>query len=198
MIVNFLMYFSGWFLAIGLILICIGIFAESGAGRLVFSRATAAIITLIAVILMWIGLFFTGADWQKNKAAVALKEQAAKLEVADRLYKELDEKYNTLQTEKNKERVIIKTQVVTKWIPAKADENCTVNNGFVRVHNGAATSTPLTEPEPSDAEPSNVKLSQVGQVVQENYTSCNDLADRYKSLLEWYKSVKVIHDTALK
>ena len=51
MIVNFLMYFSGWFLAIGLILICIGIFAESGAGRLVFSRATAAIITLVAPIL---------------------------------------------------------------------------------------------------------------------------------------------------
>lgn len=198
MIVNFLMYFSGWFLAIGLVLIAVGVFAKSDSGHLVFNRVTAEMITLASVILMWIGLFFTGADWQKNKAAVALKEQATKLEVADRLYKELDEKYNTLQSEKDKERIVIKTQVVTKWIPAKADENCAVNNGFVRVHNGAATSTPLTESEPSDAEPSNVKLSQVGQVVQENYTNCNDLAGKYKSLLDWYKSVKVIHDTALK
>ena len=94
-----------------------------------------------------------------------------------------------------KERGATIIKEVPVYVSAKADAACTVNAGFVRVHDAAAKSLPAPEPAgAADEAPSGVALSAVAATAAENYTSCNANAEQLTQLqsllLQYQATVK--------
>jgi hypothetical protein len=80
----------------------------------------------------------------------------------------------------------VQQQVVTKFVTVKDDSACTINTGFVRLHDSVVNQV-LISPEETDTTPSDIKLSDVSSVVKENYSTCQRTAQQLKSLQEWVR-----------
>ena len=65
-----------------------------------------------------------------------------------------------------------KIKEVTTYVNTGSDTNCIINDGFVRVHNAAATGQQIGSPSESDGAASQVKLSLVASTVASNYETC--------------------------
>ncbi len=88
-----------------------------------------------------------------------------------------------VQVVKEVGRTIIKE--VPVYVSAEADRACTVNAGFVRLHDAAAAG--VLPPGPAgaaDARPAGIALSAVAETVAGNYTACHANTEQLKSLLE--------------
>ncbi|RMO79803.1 hypothetical protein ALQ33_200025 [Pseudomonas syringae pv. philadelphi] len=74
---------------------------------------------------------------------------------------------------------------VPVYVSAKADAACTVNSGFVRLHDAAATGADLSPSGGSgaaDEAPSGVALSTVAATTAANYAACNANAEQLSKL----------------
>lgn len=96
----------------------------------------------------------------------------------------------------DRERVIYKTgATITKEIPVyvtpAADAACTLNRGFVRVHDAAAANVLPGSASAADAEPAGIALSAATGVIAENYTACNAVRSQLTALQKW---VRGTHD----
>lgn len=84
------------------------------------------------------------------------------------------------------DRVRIRDRVVREYVTVESDANCTINNGFVVVHNAAATlTTPV--PSPTDVEDSDVQLSQVAITVADNYAKYHQVVAQLEALQNWIR-----------
>ena len=94
-----------------------------------------------------------------------------------------------------KERGATIIKEVPVYVSAQADAACTVNAGFVRVHDLAAADRPLPAPDiagVANEAGSGVALSTVAETVAGNYTTCNENAEQLtqlQSLLLQYKAI---------
>lgn len=76
-------------------------------------------------------------------------------------------------------------QKVPVYVSAKADAACTVNAGFVRLHDAAALALPAPEPSgAADDAPAGIALSAVGATTAANYAACNANAEQLSQLQE--------------
>lgn len=96
----------------------------------------------------------------------------------------------------DRERVIYKTgATITKEVPVyvtpAADAACTLNRGFVRLHDAAAANVLPGPASAADAEPGGIALSAATGVIAENYTTCNATRNQLTALQEW---VRDTHD----
>lgn len=66
---------------------------------------------------------------------------------------------------------------VPVYVPAQADAACTVNLGFVRLHDAAAAGELTTPARDSDAAASSIALSTVATTVAANYQTCHETAE---------------------
>lgn len=201
MITNFLMAFSGYFIAFGLVaLTTLAALALMGApGRLVMTRMSQRVVLWVGILMLCLGVFFSGADWkdQKYKALQATATQNEK--VAKAKIDELNLMLAKKKQEHDKEvQVITKTQVVTKYITKKSDAACVVPVGFVRIHDSGVAATPIAPSNENLDANSGLKLSEVGEVVRGNYLEYNVLANSHRLLQDWVKESKRIHDAAQK
>lgn len=199
MITNFLMAFSGYFIAFGLVaLTTLAALALMGAaGRLVMTRMSQRVVLWVGILMLCLGFFFSGADWkdQKYKALQATATQNEK--VAKAKIDELNLMLAKKKQEHDKEvQVITKTQVVTKYITKKSDAACVVPAGFVRIHDSGVAATPIAPSNENLDANSGLKLSEVGEVVRGNYLEYNVLANSHRLLQDWVKESKRIHDAA--
>ena len=71
------------------------------------------------------------------------------------------------------------------WI--NLDDSCTINNGFVVLHDAAAKNKVPETPRDSHAEPSGVKLSTVASTVAGNYGTCHEIRQQLESLQTWVR-----------
>lgn len=82
------------------------------------------------------------------------------------------------------------TQTIVKEVPVyvtkQDDARCVINNGFVRLHDGAAKGELPGGPTGDDGNPSGVELSTVAQTVTGNYGTCHLALSRLKEWQEWY------------
>lgn len=85
----------------------------------------------------------------------------------------------------------VKVKTVKEFVTAEADKSCTINNGFVNVHNAAAGATVLELTE-TDKDPSAVKLSDVAGVVTDNYAEYNKTKAQLESLQEWVRDQQTL------
>lgn len=91
-----------------------------------------------------------------------------------------------------RERVIYKTgKTITKEVPVyvtpAADAACTLNRGFVRLHDAAAANVLPGPAEPADAGPAGIALSAATEVIADNYTTCHATRNQLVKLRDWVR-----------
>ena len=71
------------------------------------------------------------------------------------------------------------------YVPVQADAACTINRGFVRLHDAAAAGE-LPEPaRDADAAAAGIALSAVAATVAANYQTCHENAEQLRALQAW-------------
>ena len=138
----------------------------------------------VGVLLISLGLFFKGKEQERLEWEMQLAE--ARLEIASLQAQAAEINVQVLTEFYPQIRYIdrLEQQVVTEFITIRDDSACTINNGFVRLHDSIVMQKPI-EPTETDKLPSDVKLSDVGSVVKENYSTCQRTAQQLKSLQDW-------------
>ena len=77
------------------------------------------------------------------------------------------------------------------YVPVQADAACTINRGFVRLHDAAAAGE-LPEPaRDADAAATGIALSAVAGTVAANYQTCHENAEQLRALQTWVREMKV-------
>lgn len=149
---------------------------------------------IISVFLLAIGLFFIGAISNEEQWKLKVNEmevKVAKQEVAAaELTTEVITKYvDRVKIVEGKTHEIIKK--VPVYITKESDDNCTINNGFVSLHNSSASQTKIPDTTRDVNETaSDVKLSTVATTITENYGTYYQVAEQLKSLQEWIQKQK--------
>lgn len=85
----------------------------------------------------------------------------------------------------------VKVQTVKEFITVENDKACVINQGFVKIHDGAAAAIPVV-PAASDADPSAVQLSNVAEVVKDNYAVHQKTKIQLESLQQWIKDQQAL------
>lgn len=148
---------------------------------------------IIAVLIVLLGLSGTSYYFGYTRAKTAADlEYKTKIEAAEKLVAKLErdlaiakEKVITVYVDrikivKEKEYVYINK---SKDVPSK----CELSNGWVSLHDSAATGS---EPDPAgvtDATSSGIKDNKALETVVSNYSTCQQTAEQLKALQEWIR-----------
>lgn len=176
MIESFIIQYSFQILIIGLVLFIGSYILPIGQYKIIGQFA--------GVILISMGLFFKGKEQERLDWEAKMNE--AKLEIASLRAQSAEVNTIVLTEFYPKIRYVdrIQQQTVTEFVTVKADSECTINNGFVRLHDSVVSQI-LIKPETSDQNPSDIKLSDVSVVVKDNYSACHRTAIQLKTLQDW-------------
>lgn len=132
----------------------------------------------------WIkGAGHVQAQWDAAVHQQTLQAAAARERQAQATVKVVTQYVDRVRVVREKGDTIIKE--VPVYVPAQADAACTVNRGFVRLHDAAAAGelpTPAGDP---DATASSIALSTVAGTVTANYQTCHETAEQLRALQEW-------------
>lgn len=154
-----------------------------------------ALVLLAAALIGfgWIkGAGHVQAQWDAAVQQQTLQAAAVRERQAQATVKVVTEYVDRVRIVREKGDTIIKE--VPVYVPVQADAACSINRGFVRLHDAAAQGV---VPEPagnSDAAPAGVALSAVAGTVAENYTACRENAEQLTALQEWILDVKKAAD----
>ena len=120
---------------------------------------------------------------QTLHAAVVQKRQA------EATVKVVTEYVDRVRVVREKGDTIIKE--VPVYVPVQADAACSINRGFVRLHDAAAAGE-LPEPaRDADAAATGIALSAVAGTVAANYQTCHENAEQLRALQTWVTEMKV-------
>jgi predicted membrane metal-binding protein len=81
-------------------------------------------------------------------------------------------------------------QEVPIYVSQEADQFCTINHGFVRLHDTAAANQLPTASRDTDATAAELALSTVADTVARNYQTCHENAEQLKALQEWVREMQ--------
>ncbi len=145
----------------------------------------------LAVALIGFG-WINGADHVQAKWDAAVQQQtlrAADLRErqAQAIIKVVTEYVDRIRVVRKKGDTTIKE--VPAYVPVQADAACTINRGFVRLHDAAAAGE-LPEPAgDADAPAAGIALSAVAGTVAANYQTCHENAEQLKALQTWVEEM---------
>lgn len=149
-------------------------------------------LVLLAVALIgfgWIkGAVHVQAQWDAAVQQQALQTSATRLRQAEATVKVVTEYVDRVRVVREKGDTIIRE--VPVYVPAQADAACTINRGFVRLHDAAAAGE-LPEPAgDADAPAAGIALSTVAETVAGNYQSCHENAEQLRALQAWLREMR--------
>lgn len=155
------------------------------------------LVQLVSVLLLVFGIYIEGgltekAKWQQkvDKQNVKIAELSAN---ANKVTIHVLTRYiDRVKVVKEKGDVIIKE--VTKYVPKSADDACTINTGFVLLHNAAAKNEFPPAPGDINAAASGVTLSSVGEIVAVNYNIYHQTATQLLSLQDWVREQEKLYN----
>jgi hypothetical protein len=141
-----------------------------------------------------LGLTLVGFGWVKGASHVQAKWEAAfhqqTLQVAairerqaQATVKVITEYVDRVRIVREKGDTIIKE--VPVYVPVQADAACTINRGFVRLHDAAAAGELPNPARDADAAAAGIALSTVAGTVAANYRSCHENAEQLRALQAW-------------
>jgi hypothetical protein len=145
-----------------------------------------------------LGLALVGFGWVKGAGHVqakwdaavqqqALQATAVREEQAQGTVKVVTEYVDRVRVVREKGDTIIKE--VPVYVPVQADAACTINRGFVRLHDAAAAGA-LPEPaRDTDAAAAGIALSAVAGTVATNYQTCHETAEQLRALQTWVREM---------
>jgi len=124
------------------------------------------------------------AQWDTAVQQQALRAAAVGEEQAQATIKVVTEYVDRVRVVREKGDTIIKE--VPVYVPVQADAACTINRGFVRLHDAAAAGE-LPEPAGDpDAAAADIALSAVARTVAANYQTCHENAEQLRALQAWF------------
>lgn len=148
--------------------------------------------------LVALGAALIGFGWIKGAGHVQAKWDAAAQErilhaaavrerQAQATVKVVTQYVDRVRVVREKGETIIKE--VPVYVPAQADAACTINGGFVRLHDAAAAGE-LPEPaRDADAAAEGIALSAVAGTITANYQTCHENAERLRALQVWFSEM---------
>jgi hypothetical protein len=123
------------------------------------------------------------AQWDTAVQQQALQATAVREEQAQATVEVVTEYVDRIRVVREKGDTIIKE--VPIYVPVQADAACTINRGFVRLHDAAAANA-LPEPaRDTDAAAADIALSTVAGTVATNYQTCHETAEQLRALQTW-------------
>ena len=134
----------------------------------------------------WIkGASHVQAQWDAAIQQQALQTAAARERQAQATVKVVTQYVDRVRVVREKGDTIFKE--VPVYVPVQADAACTINRGFVRLHDAAAAGE-LPEPaRDADAASAGIALSAVAVTVAANYQTCHENAEQLMALQVWVK-----------
>ena len=128
------------------------------------------------------------AQWDAAVQQQALQAAAIREEQAQATVKVVTEYVDRIRVVREKGDTIIKE--VPVYVPVQADAACTINRGFVRLHDAAAVGA-LPEPaRDTDAAAADIALSAVAGTVATNYQTCHETAEQLRALQVWVRNLR--------
>jgi hypothetical protein len=134
----------------------------------------------------WIkGAEHVQAKWDADVQQETLHAATVRQKQAETTVKVVTEYVDRVRVVREKGDTIIKE--VPVYVPVQADASCTINRGFVRLHDAAAAGD-LPEPaRDADAAPAGLALSAVAGTVANNYQTCHENAEQLRALQTWVR-----------
>lgn len=148
-----------------------------------------------AALLGLYAVFSFGRSYERTEWELKYAEAAAEIKDLETKAAEVNNVVVTKYVNKIQYVDKVKIQEVTKFVSNEADKTCVINNGFVNVHNAAAAASAIAASE-SDKEQSQIKLSNVAEVVSDNYSECNKTKLKLESLQGWVREQQTLWNTA--
>ena len=148
-------------------------------------------LAVLAAALIATG-WLKGAGHVQTKWDAAIQQQAlqtatARERQAQAVVKVVTEYVDRVRVVREKGDTIIKE--VPVYVPVQADAACTINRGFVRLHDAAAAGE-LPEPaRDADAASAGIALSAVAGTVAANYQTCHENAEQLRALQVWVREM---------
>ena len=132
----------------------------------------------------WIkGAEHVQAKWDADVQQETLHAATVRQKQAETTVKVVTEYVDRVRVVREKGDTIIKE--VPVYVPVQADAACTINRGFVRLHDAAAAGE-LPEPaRDADAAAAGIALSAVAGTVAANYQTCHENAEQLRALQVW-------------
>ena len=119
---------------------------------------------------------------QQSLQTAAIRERQAQATV-----KVVTEYLDRVRIVREKGETII--MEVPVYVPVQADAACTINRGFVRLHDASAAGE-LPEPaRDADAAAAGLALSAVARAVTANYQTCHENAEQLSALQAWAREM---------
>ena len=155
-----------------------------------YRQAVLAALGIALVGFGWIkGASHVQAKWDAAVEQQALQAAAARERQAQATVKVVTEYVDRVRIVREKGETIIKE--VPIYVPVQADAACTINRGFVLLHDAAAAGE-LPEPAgDADAAAADIALSAVAGTVAANYRTCHENAEQLIALQAWARGMKV-------
>ena len=145
-----------------------------------------ALVLLAAALIGfgWIkGAGHVQAQWDATAQQQTLQTATIRQRQAEATVKVVTQFVDRVRIVREKGDTIIKE--VPVYVPVQADAACTINRGFVRLHDAAAAGE-LPEPaRDADAAAAGLALSAVAGTVAANYQACHENAEQLKALQAW-------------
>lgn len=152
----------------------------------------------LAAAALGVGLFGFGwikganhvqAKWDAAVRQQALQAAATRERQAQAAVKVVTQYVDRVRVVREKGDTIIKE--VPVYVPVQADAACTINRGFVRLHDAAAAGSMPEPARDSDAAPSGIALSTVAATVASNYQTCHENAEQLRALQVWVREMQM-------
>lgn len=144
-------------------------------------------VAALAVALIgfgWIkGAGHVQAQWDAAAQQQTLQAAAFRQRQAEATVKVVTQYVDRVRVVRERGDSIIRE--VPVYVPVQADAACTINSGFVRLHDAAAAGE-LPEPaRDADAAAAGVALSAIAGTVAANYQTCQATAEQLRALQAW-------------
>jgi len=154
-------------------------------------------IQVIGVIALALSIYRYGViqereEWslrvsEANTRIAELETQAQKVTI-----KTIIEYVDRIKIVKEKgDAIIVKVPV---YINKRADDGCTINDGFVVLHDAAAKNEVPESPRDSHENASDITLSTVGETIARNYQTYHEIREQLESLQQWVREQEKLHE----
>ena len=127
------------------------------------------------------------AQWDAAVQQQALQATAVREEQAQATVEVVTEYVDRVRVVREKGDTIIKE--VPVYVPVQADAACTINRGFVRLHDAAAGGALPDPARDTDAAAAGIALSAVAGTVATNYQTCRETAEQLRALQTWVREM---------
>jgi hypothetical protein len=141
------------------------------------------------IVLTVVMAFFQGKDHERKIWELKYKEAQNQILMLEATLPVINEIVVTEYVDRIRyvDKVRVKKEVITEYITVENNEQCVINQGFVTIHDAAATAQPLPAPKPEDQLPSNSELTDVAAVVADNYATYHELKAQLEALQQWIR-----------